>query len=79
MKKLGRAMKQESIVEHLLMEIQATAMEGHETSLEGQQREMFKRIAKAAFFTQSVKNGLLTKNHEFNRHLLELLGDENLN
>ena len=79
MKKLAwRPMTPDSIVENLLMEIQATAMEGYDLSLEDQQREMFKRIVKTAVITQDVRRGLVTKSYEFNQNLLELLGEENL-
>lgn len=69
-----------SVVEELLMEIQATAMKGIESdNLETEHRALFVRIVKTAFFTQSVSSGLVTKNFEFNEHLLRLLGEENLN
>lgn len=76
----GRPMKKESVVEELLMEIQATALTGIKASTHRQQnRELFKRIVKAAFYTQSVHKGLITPGHQINGHLMELMGYENLN
>ena len=74
-------MKKESLVEELLMEIQATAMRGLEGTgtCDQQLRGMFSRIVEAACYTQSINQGLRTARHEVNGNLLRLLGHENLN
>lgn len=79
LKKMGRPMKPETITEELLAETTACGLEGILTDDPSKQRALFVRMVKAAVILQDVTKGLVTKNYEFNGHLLALLGEENLN
>jgi hypothetical protein len=71
-------MAEQSVLEELLMEIQATAMKGVETdSVTTQVRAMFVRITKAAFFAQSARRGIRALDGGFNENLLRLMGEVN--
>lgn len=77
---MGRPMKEASIREELVMEIQSAAMEGFEAAEVVKLRALFERIVKASYFVQAVNRGLRTQKHEINGALLAFLnGEENLN
>lgn len=91
-KKLGKPYKQESVVELLLMNISASAMEAEEIlkqleAIRGRElgplgKDVFRsltNIAKNAFYAQGANRGELTHDRKFNEHLVDLLGDERLN
>ena len=79
-KLIGRPKTNASILEELNIEITAAALEGVELTAEERLRVLFRKIALAASFAQSVNRGLRTKKHEPNHDLLRFLnGEENLN
>lgn len=69
--KQGRRMCQAAIVTELLMEAQATAMKGIETTEDNSIQALFVRITKAVTIAQGVNRG----EHfaEFNPYLIELI------
>ena len=72
---MGRPISEQGQKVEILMEIEATALEGvANEALDQATRKTFARIAEMAYFSQSLNTGIRTGEHWFREHLEYMLG-----
>jgi len=75
-KKIGRPLTKEVMIEHLAMEVEASAEHAEECADEAKRLEKLERIRRAAITIISLNNGLRSPKDSLGPRLISIMGDE---